>query len=142
MSGYKLAVSSIYCSTVWSGISSRKFINCYLYEILLFAWLTNTRKFDHISPVLRDCDVTQLYKIVNRLTPSYLNSYISKRTGIHSHNYTRFRENLEVPMFRTATAQCSFHYRSINTWNSLSASKRNSRTLTNFKRCAKLDTEN
>ena len=87
-------------------------------------------------------DVTQLYEIVNGLTPSYLNSYISKRTGIHSHNYTRFRENLDVPMFRTATAQCSFHYRSINTWNSLSASTRNSKTLTNFKRCAKLDTEN
>ena len=87
-------------------------------------------------------DVTQLYEIVNGLTPSYLNSYISKRTGIHSHNYTRFRENLDFPMFRTATAQCSFHYRSINTWNSLSASTRNSKTLTNFKRCAKLDTEN
>ena len=112
--------------------------------------LTNTRKFDHSSPVLREqgwssirhlllvSDVTQLYKIVNELAPFYLNGYINKRTGIHSYD-TRFRENLDVPMCRTATAQRSFYYRSINTWNSLSASTRNSKTLTSFKRGAKLE---
>ena len=56
-------------------------------------------------------DVTELYKIVNGLKPSYLNCYISKRTGIHSYN-TRFWGNLDVPMRRVATAQRSFHYRS------------------------------
>ena len=112
--------------------------------------LTNNRKLDHISSVQRELgwssikhlllgrDVTQLYKIVNGLAPSYLNCYISKRTGIHSYN-TRFRENLDVPMCRTATAQRSFLYRSINTWNSLSASTKNSKTLTSFKRAAKLE---
>ena len=83
-------------------------------------------------------DVTQLHKILNGLAPSYLSNYISKRTGIHSYN-TRFRENLDVPMCRTATAQLSFHYRSTNTWYSLSASTRNSKTLTNFKHGAKLE---
>ena len=103
-----------------------------------------------ISPVLQELgwssikhlllvrDVTQLYKIVNGLAPSYLNSYINKRTGIHSYN-TRFRENLDVPLCRTATAQRSFHYRSINTWNSLSAGTRNSKMLTSFKHGAKLE---
>ena len=108
------------------------------------------RKFDHISPVLQELgwssikhlllvrDVTQLYKIVNGLTPSYLNCYISKSTGIHSYN-TRFWENLDFPIRGTATAQRSFHYRSINTWNSLSSSTRKSKTLTSFKRGAKLE---
>ena len=50
------------------------------------------------------------------------------RTVIYSYN-TRFRENLDVPMCRIATARRSFHYRSINTWNSLRAGTRNSKTL-------------
>ena len=103
-----------------------------------------------ISPVLQELgwssikhpllvrDVTQLYKIVNGLAPSYLNCYISKRTGIHIYN-TRFRETLDVPMCRTATAQRSLHYQSINTWNSLSASTSNSKMLTSFKHGAKLE---
>ena len=42
--------------------------------------------------------------MIERLAPSHLNSYINKRTGMHSYN-TRFRENLDVPMCTTATAQ-------------------------------------
>ena len=117
-----------YCSTIWSGTFKHNIHKLQLIQNFGARVLTNTRKFDHISPVLREPDwssikhlllvrdVTQLYKIVNGLAPSYLNSYINKRTRIHSYN-TRFRENLDVPMCRTATAQRSFHYRSINTWN-------------------------
>ena len=139
-----------YCSIVWSGTFKQNIHKLQLVQNFAARVLTNTRKFDHISPVLRELswssikqlllvrDVTQLYKIVNGLAPSYLNSYIRKRTGIHSYN-TRFRENLDVFMCRTATAQRSFYYRSINTWNSLSASTRNNKTLTSFKRGAKLE---
>ena len=130
-----------YCSTVWSGTFKQIIHKLQLVQNFAARVLTNTSKFDHFAPALRELgwssikhlllvrDVTQLYKIVNGLAPSYLNSYINKRTGIHSYN-TRFRENLDVPMCRTATAQRSFHYRSIITWNSLSASTRNSKTLT------------
>ena len=52
--------------------------------------LTNTKKFDHISPVLRELrwpsiknqllvrDATMLYKIVNGLAPPYLKCYVNK----------------------------------------------------------------
>ena len=139
-----------YCSTVWSGTFEQNIHKLQLGQNFAARVLTNTRKFDHISPVLRELgwssikhlllirDVTQLYKRVDGLAPSYLNNYINKRTGIHSYN-TRFRENLDVPLWRTATPQRSFHCRSINTWNSLRASTRNSKTLTSFKRGAKLE---
>ena len=139
-----------YCSTVWSGTFEQNIHKLQLGQNFAARVLTNTRKFDHISPVLQELgwssikhlllvrDVTQLYKIVNGLAPSYLNSYINKRTGIHNYN-TRFRENLDVPLCRTAAAKLSFHYRSINTWNSQRASTRNSKTLTSFKRGAKLE---
>ena len=119
-----------YCSTVQSGTFKQNTHKLQLVQNFAARVLMNTREFDHISPVLRELgwysikhqllvrDVTQLCKTVNGLAPSYLNSYISKRTGIHSYNI-RFRENLDIPTCRTA-----FQYRSINTWNSLSASTR------------------
>ena len=138
-----------YCSTVWSGTFKQHIHKLQLAQNFAARVLTNTRKFDHISPVLRELgwfsikhlllvrDVTQLYKIVNGIAPSYLNCRISKITGIPSYN-TRFGENLDVPLCRTAIAQRSF-YRSIVTWNSLSGSSRNSKTLSIFKRGAKLE---
>ena len=118
-SKYRFFSKLFHCSTVWSGTFKQNIHKLQLVQNFAARVLTNTRKFDHISPVLRELgwssikhlllvrDVTQLYKIVNGLAPSYLNSYINKRTGIHSYN-TRFRENLDVPMCRTATAQRSF----------------------------------
>ena len=112
-----------YCSSVWSGTFEQNLHKLQIGQNFFARVLTNTSKFDHISPVLRELvwssikhlllvrNVTQLYKRVGRLAPSYLNSYINKRTGIHSYN-TRFRENLDVPLWRTATAQRYFHYRS------------------------------
>ena len=76
------------------------------YLIQSSIWLiSHCRKFNHISPVLRElgwssikhlllvCDVTQLYKIVNGLEPSYLNCQFSKRTGIHSYNLYQIQGN-------------------------------------------------
>ena len=116
--------------------------------------LTNTKKFDHISPVLRALcwpsiknqllvrDATMLYKIVNGLAPPYLECYVNKRSSIHSYN-TRSRDNLVVPFCRTATAQRSFSYRAITTWNSLiSEETKNSATLSVFKRAVKREIYN
>ena len=95
-----------HCSTVWSGTFEQNIHKLQLGQNFAARVLTNTRKFDHISPVLRELgwssikhlllvrDVTQLYKIVNGLAPSYFkNSYINKITGIHSYN-TIFRSFL------------------------------------------------
>ena len=116
--------------------------------------LTHTKKFDHISPVLRALcrpsikkqllvrDATMLYKIVNGLAPPYLQCYVNKRSSIHSYN-TRSRDNLVVPFCRTATAQRSFSYRAINNWNSLiSEETKNSATLSVFKRAVKREIYN
>ena len=116
--------------------------------------LTNTKKFDYISPVLRAlcwpsiknqllvCDATILYKIVNGLAPPYLERYVKKRSAIHSYNTTS-RDNLVIPFCRTATAQKFFSYRAITAWNSLvSEETKNSATLSVFKRAAKRELYN
>ena len=114
--------------------------------------LTNTKKFDHISPVLCALrwpsinnqllvrDATMLYKIVNGLASPYLERYVNKRSAIHSYN-TRSRDNLVVPFCRTAQRSCS--YRAITTWNSLiSEETKNSATLSVFKRAEKREIYN
>ena len=110
--------------------------------------LTDTKKFDHISPVLRELgwpsikdqllvrDTTQVYKIVNGLAPLYLSSKLSKRSDAHHYN-TRERDNLNLPLCRTVTAQRSFYYRAVSAWNSLTADTRNSPSLCTFKRSVK-----
>ena len=108
-----------YCSTVRYGTFAYNINKLQLVQKFAAHVLTNTKKFDHISPVLRaPCrpsiknqllvrDVTMLYKIVNGLAPPYLGCYVNKRSAIHSYN-TRSRDNLVVPFCRTATAQRSF----------------------------------
>ena len=110
--------------------------------------LTDTKKFDHISPVLRELgwptikdqllvrDTTQLYKIVNGLTSLYLNSKLSKQSDAHHYN-TRKRDNLNLPLCRTVTAQRSFYYRAVSACNFLTADTRNNPSLCTFKRSVK-----
>ena len=85
--------------------------------------VTNTNKFDHITPVLRELqwpsvkshitnelevrDVTLLYKIISGLAPAYLANKIRKRSDVHSYS-TKHKDQLHSPFCRTTTAQRSF----------------------------------
>ena len=94
-----------YCSTVWAGTSKQNLQKLQLVQNFAARVLTDTKKFDHISPVLRELgwpsindqllvrDTTQVYKIVNGLAPLYLSSKLSKRSDTHHYN-TRKKDNL------------------------------------------------
>ena len=100
-----------YCSTVWAGTSKQ---NLQKLQVQNFAArvLTDTKKIDHISPVLRELgrpsikdqllvrDTIQVYKIVNGLAPLYMSSKLNKRSDTHHYN-TRKRDNLNLPPCRT-----------------------------------------
>ena len=73
-------------------------------------------------------DTTQVYKIVS-LAPLYLSIKLSKRSDAHHYN-TRKRDNLNLPLCRTVTAQRSFYYCAVN---SLTADTRNSPSLCTVK---------
>ena len=107
--------------------------------------LTDTKKFNHISPVLRELGwasikdqllvrgTNQVHKIVNSPAPLYLSSKLSRRSDVHHYNL-RKRDNLNLPLCRTVTAQRSFYYRAVSAWHSLTADTRNSLSLCTFKR--------
>ena len=105
-----------YCSTVWVGTSKQNLQKLQLVQNFAARVLTDTEKFDHISPVLRELgwpsikdqllvrDTTQVYKIVSSVAPLYLSSKLSKRSDPHNYN-TRKRNSLNIPLCRTVTAQ-------------------------------------
>ena len=140
-----------YCFTVWAGTPKQNLQKLQLVKNFAARVLTDTKKFDHISPVLRELgwpsikdqllvrDTTQVYKIVNGLAPLYLSllsSKLSKRSDAHHYN-TRKRDNLNLPPCRTITAERSFYYRAVGAWNSLTVDTRNSPSLCTFKRSVK-----
>ena len=144
-----LVISKLfYCSSTWSNTSSTNISK--LQEVQNFACriITNTRKFDHITPALRQIswlpvkeqlllrDSIMTYKCLNSLVPQYLSEKFSKRSSIHS-RLTRNQDTLQIPLYRTATGQRSFHYRAVNLWNGLDENIKEARSLRHFKKLLK-----
>ena len=87
-------------------------------------------KFNHITPVLRDLrwltvtqqlylrDAVFTFKCMTGCAPDYLRSKLVTR-GQASGRVRRNSQQLNIPLFRTATGQRSFQYRAVSLWNSL-----------------------
>ena len=130
----------LYCSTVWSNISTTNIKKLQLVQNFACKIVTKTRKFDHVTPLLRELNwlsVDQLlffratvmtYKCMNHLAPSYLSSKFVKRSDIHNRR-TRNREALQIPFFRSASGQRSFAFRGARLWNSISPELRQCASL-------------
>ena len=78
-----------YCSTVWSGKFKQNIKKLPLMQNFVARILSDTRKYDHISPMhelswvtvkelLPLRDTTMIYKCLNSLTPSYLSSRLTE----------------------------------------------------------------
>ncbi|CAB3981754.1 Hypothetical predicted protein [Paramuricea clavata] len=150
----KLIISSLvisklfYCSSTWSNTSSTNISKLQAVQNFACRIITNTRKFDHITPALRQIswlpvkeqlilrDSIMKYKCMNSLVPQYLSEKFSKRSSIHS-RLTRNQDTLQIPFNRTATGQRSFHYRAVNLWNGLDENIKEARSLRHFKKLMK-----
>ena len=87
-----------YRSAVWSGTYKQNIHKLQLMQNFAARILTDTRKYDHITPVLKALgwltieeqlrfrDVTIMYKCVNNLVPAYINCKIGKRSNAHTYN--------------------------------------------------------
>jgi len=68
--------------------------------------------------------------------PGYLTSIFIKRADISTRT-TRSSQQLNIPLFRTATGQRTFYYRTTTIWNSLDLTLKLSRTISIFKKALK-----
>ena len=134
-----------YCSSVWANKSSCNIKKLQLIQNFASRIITEAAKFDHVTPLLRQLnwlsvkqqlylrDAVMTYKCVNNLTPMYLSSNVNQRTTFHS-RYTRNRNDLAIPLFRTVSGQRSFAYRSVKIWNDLKSPLKSSTFVATFKK--------
>ncbi len=85
----------LYCSSTWSNTSARNINKLQLVQNIACRIVTNSTKFDHISPKLRELnwlpvkehllfrDTVLMYKCINNLAPPYLCNKFSKRSNVH-----------------------------------------------------------
>jgi hypothetical protein len=79
--------------------------------------------------------LVQLFRLVN--TSYNLRDKFVKRSELHSRQ-TRNNNQLDIPLFRTASGQRTFYYRAVKIWNSLENELREIQSLSLFKRKLKI----
>ena len=109
-------VRAFYCSSVWSNTAAKNVKKLQLIQNFAARIITNTHKYEHITPVLQELkwlpvdrilvyrDTIQIYKCMNGLSPSYLSEKFHQRASIHHHS-TRNINDLVIPKFQTSTGQ-------------------------------------
>ena len=61
-----------------------------------------------------------VFKCSRRLAPDYIAKKLKKRSEIHN-KVTRNKNKMDIPGYRTAAGQRTFHHRAVSLWNSLPA---------------------
>ena len=139
-----------YCSTAWYETSKENIHKLQLMQNFVGCVLTNTKKFDHITPVIHELgwltieellrlrDVTMIFKCLNGLVPSYwVTTKLVKRADTHSY-CTGQSNQLNLSQCRTFAAQRAFPFRASKYWKSISNNIRNSASVEVFKGIARL----
>ena len=134
-----------YCSPLWSNTSKKNISKLPKVQNFACRIITGKRKFDHITPVLRELRwllVTSFleytlgvlaFKCVKGLTPSYLCHRFKTRACVNDCN-TTYKNNLNISAYKSASGQRTFLYRALNFWNSLPRDIRECDNLPIFKR--------
>ena len=114
---YMLVFSKLfYCSSVWSTTSAGNIARLQHVQNFAARIISGTRKFDHITPVLKTLRwlpvKTQLYlrdaiyafKCMTDRAPGYLTTQLTTRQEI-SGGVTRNSQQLNIPRFRTVLSK-------------------------------------
>ena len=72
------------------------------------------------------------FKCLTSRVPEYLTSQFSKRGEI-SGRATRSSQMLNIPLFKTASGQRTFYYRTVSIWNSMDSSLKTLEKVSDFK---------
>ena len=111
-----------YCSTVWAGTSNQDLQKLQLVQNFAARVLTDTKKFDHISPVLRELgwpsikdqllvrDTTQVYKLLMAWLRC---TWVVNSVSDHTHTITTRGRGITWISLYAEQLQRSFYYRAV-----------------------------
>ena len=135
-----------YCNSLLYGISKANLHSLQLAQNAAARLVTNTRKFDHITPVLYSLHwlpvqqriifklLIMTYKAIHGLAPTYLSDLINIHQPARSLRSTN-KLLLQVPRTSLVTAgDRSFRKAGPTLWNPLPTHLKSARTLSDFKR--------
>ena len=134
----------LYCSTVWSNTSNKNI--CRLQSVQNFAAriITGTRKFDHITPALRDLrwlpikqklffrDAVIAFKCMTGQAPHYLSDQFTTRLAVTG-RAIRSCQLLNIPLYKSSTGQRPFYYLMVHIWNNLDSTLKTAKSISTFK---------
>ena len=133
-----------YCSSVWSNTTDSNIKKFKRVQNFAARIVTNTRKYDHITPTLKSLkwtpvktnlyfrDAVMAFKFMMGMVPEYLSTKFSTRGSV-SGRKTRNSEKLNIPLCKIKAGQRSFSYRIVNIWNNLPLFVKTSECLSIFK---------
>ena len=107
--------------------------------------VSGAKKYDYVSPLLKSLSwlpvkdqlcyrqAIMAFKCMTGHAPEYLTSQFITREQV-SKRTTRSSQKLFIPLFRTASGQRTFYYRTIKLWNNSKPSFKLSHSVQVFKR--------
>ena len=119
-----------YCCNVWSNTSEHNLNRIQGVQNFAARNVSGSKKYDHISPILKDLrwlpvrqqlyfrHAIMAFKCMTGCAPDSLFSKYVQRTTITKRT-TRNSQMLNIPLYKTATGQRTFYYRTVKLWNSL-----------------------
>ena len=121
-----------YWSSNWSNTAKKNVNKLQLVQNFATRIVANKRKYDHVTPILRSLnwlpvkdqlyfrDAVLAFKCMSELALAYLSDKLITRSTVSKRKLeTRNSQMLNIPLFRSATGQKTFHYRIMNIWNNL-----------------------
>ena len=133
-----------YCSSVYANITASNISKLQAVQNFAARIIMKSRKFDHITPLLNELhwipvklhllyrDAVLTFKCLNGTTPESLSQQFVRRADI-SGRCTRNSNSLDIPFFKSATGQRTFHYRAVSLWNELPENIKCSLSISIFK---------
>ena len=135
---------SFYCSSVWSNTSKKNIDTLQKVQNFAARVVTDTRKFDHITPVLTQLnwlsvtntldfkDAIMTYKCLNGLAPTYLLERFKKRSQLYNSN-TRIKICFRFRFIAVLQVNVVFFYRAVKIWNDLPEVLKSADSVNSFK---------
>ena len=134
-----------YCSNVWANTTNKNVRK--LHAVQNFAYrISGAKKYDHVTPPLKSLSwlpvkdqlyyrqvIMAAFKCITGRAPEYLTSQFFTREQV-SERTTRSSQKLNIPLFRSASGQRTFYYRTVKLWNNLESFLKLSPSVKIFKR--------
>ena len=134
-----------YCSNVWANTTNKNVRKLQAVQNFPCRIVSGAKKHDHLTPLLKSLSwlpvkdqlyyrqAIMVFKCMTGQAPEYLTSQFITRKQV-SEQTTQSSQNLNIPLFRTASGQRTFHYRTVKLWNNLESFLKLSPSVEIFKR--------